>query len=169
MDSQKVHPAAPASDRIVRDQSGRPVVAGLFIHRLPAEQAVHDLQAAGFPGNQISVAVRTGEGAAVGDGGTKAGEGAAAGVVGGGVLGGLAGFLVGIGALTIPGVGPVIAGGALASALGTAAGAGIGAAAGGLIGTLAGMGIPETDARHFEAGLRSGSTLVIVNAGERKS
>jgi hypothetical protein len=61
-------------------------------------------------------------------------------------------------------VGPIIAGGTLASTL---AGAGIGAAAGGLIGALVGMGIPEEDARHFDAGFRAGGTLVTVKAGSR--
>ena len=61
------------------------------------------------------------------------------------------GVLAGIGALAIPGVGPIIAGGALASTL---AGAGIGAAAGGLLGALVGLGIPEEEARYYETGLR---------------
>src|SRR5213079_1337536 len=90
----------------------------------------------------------------------------------GGVLGGITGLLVGIGALAIPGIGPVIAGGALASAFGIAggtavAGAGIGAAAGGIVGALVGMGIPEEEARHFESGFRTGGVLVTVNAGPR--
>ena len=96
------------------------------------------------------------------DTGTKAGEGAAAGAVGGGVVGGVLGLLAGVGALAIPGIGPIIAGGALASTL---AGAGIGAAAGGLIGALIGMGIPEEDARYYETGLREGGILVTVDAG----
>ena len=73
-------------------------------------------------------------------------------------------LLAGVGALAIPGVGPIIAGGALASTL---AGAGIGAAAGGIIGALAGMGVPEEDARHFERGFQQGGVLVTVAAGGR--
>ena len=72
----------------------------------------------------------------------------------------------------MPGSRAPSAGGALASALGAAggtavAGAGIGAAAGGLVGALSGMGIPETEARHFETGFRAGGALVTVNAGYR--
>jgi uncharacterized protein (TIGR02271 family) len=74
------------------------------------------------------------------------------------------GLLAGVGALAIPGVGPIIAGGTLASTL---AGAGIGAAAGGLLGALVGMGVPEEDAKHFDEGFRSGGTLVTVSAGNR--
>jgi uncharacterized protein (TIGR02271 family) len=80
------------------------------------------------------------------------------------VVGGVIGLLAGVGALAIPGVGPIIAGGALASTL---AGAGIGAAAGGLLGALVGMGVPEEDARHFEQGFQQGGILVTVQAGER--
>jgi hypothetical protein len=71
-------------------------------------------------------------------------------------------FSPGVGALAIPGIGPIIAGGALASTL---AGAGIGAAAGGLIGALVGMGVPEEDAKHFERGFQEGAVLVTVLAG----
>ena len=48
-------------------------------------------------------------------------------------IGGMAGFVIGIAALAIPGIGPVIAAGPLAMAL---TGAAAGAATGGLIGVL---------------------------------
>ena len=85
------------------------------------------------------------------------------------LLGGLVGFLVGIGALAIPGIGPVVAGGALATAFGlgggtAVAGAGIGAAAGGIAGALVGMGIPDEEAKRFKAGFREGGVLMTVNA-----
>lgn len=144
-------------ERPLRDMAGRSAVAGLFPHRPAAEQAVHDLKAAGFTGNQIGVAMRdrTEQNELVEDTGTQAAESATTGAIGGGVLGGLAGLLVGIGVLAIPGIGPVVAGGLLASAFGVAggtavAGAGIGAAAGSLLGALAGMGIPEIEAHHFD-------------------
>jgi hypothetical protein len=157
-----------------RDYSGRHTVAGLFTDRADAEQAINDLRAAGFTGDQIGVALRdrSAQNELVEDTGTHAAEGATAGALGGGLLGGLTGFLIGIGALAIPGIGPVVAGGALATAFGVAggtavAGAGIGAAAGGIVGGLVGMGIPEDEARHFETGFRSGGTLVTVKAGDR--
>ena len=62
---------------------------------------------------------------------TKAPEGAATGAGSGAILGGALGWMVGIGALAIPGVGPFIAAGPIMAAL---AGAGAGAAAGGLTG-----------------------------------
>ena len=159
----------------MRDMAGRSTVAAIFQDRTQAERAIDSLRTAGFAGDQIGVALRdrreTGE--LVEETGTNAVEGAVSGALGGGLLGGVAGFLVGlISALAIPGIGPIVAGGALASALGAAggtavAGAGIGAAAGGLVGALSGMGIPEEEARQLETGFRAGGVLVTVNAGHR--
>ena len=139
-------------------------VVGLFADQPAAERGIEGLKAAGFSEQQIGVAVRDQqqqkdltEGT-----GAQAAEGVATGAVSGGVLGGVVGLLAGVGALVIPGIGPIIAGGALASTL---AGAGIGAAAGGIIGALAGMGVPEEDARHFERGFKQGGVLVTVSAG----
>jgi uncharacterized protein (TIGR02271 family) len=153
--------------------TGRTVV-GMFDDRKHAEKAIHDLKDMGFKDDQIGVAMRdrTAQGELTKETGTQAAEGATAGVVSGGVLGGLVGLLVGAGALAIPGIGPVIAGGALASAFGVAggtavAGAGIGAATGGILGALIGMGIPDEDAKHFERGFKEGGILVTVNAGTR--
>ena len=163
---------APA--RRARDVSGRRTIAGLFRDRETAERAIQDLKDAGFRGDQIGIVMRdrNEQGEMVEQTGTHAATGAVSGIVGGGILGGLVGFLLGIGALAIPGIGPVVAGGALASALGVAggtaaAGAGIGAAAGGIVGALIGMGIPETEARHFEAGVRAGGVLVTVETRGR--
>jgi uncharacterized protein (TIGR02271 family) len=143
---------------------GSGTVVGLFRDVSQAERAVRDLKDAGFSDAQIGVVMqdREQQRRVAEDTGTKAGEGATAGAVSGGVVGGALGLLAGIGALAIPGIGPIIAGGVLASTL---AGAGIGAAAGGLIGALVGMGIPEEEARYYESGVRAGGILVTVEAG----
>ena len=159
----------------MRDMAGRSTVAAIFHDRTQAERAIDALRAAGFSGDQIGVALRDRHetGQLVEDTGTNAVEGAVSGALGGGLLGGVAGFLVGlIAALALPGIGPIVAGGALATALGAAggtavAGAGIGAAAGGLVGALSGMGIPEEEARSLETGFRAGGVLVTANAGYR--
>lgn len=145
---------------------GRATVIGLFRDSRAAERAIRELKDLGFTDGQIGVLMqdRTQERQFALDTGTKAGEGAAAGAVGGGVVGGLVGLLAGVGALAIPGIGPIIAGGTLASVL---AGAGVGAAAGGLIGALVGMGIPEHEASYYEQGFREGGILVTVDAGTR--
>jgi hypothetical protein len=157
-----------------RDLTGRRTIAGLFPDRVSAEQAIDALKAAGFTGDQIGVAMRdrTAQGDLIAETETQAADGAATGAIGGGLLGGLTGFLIGIGALAIPGLGPVVAGGILASAFGVAggttlAGLGIGAAAGGVVGALVSVGIPELEARHFETGFRAGAVLVTVDAGAR--
>jgi len=141
-------------------------VVGLFTDQPRAEQAIRDLKDAGFSDSQIGILMkdRDEQRRMAEETGSKAGEGAAAGAIGGGLVGGVLGLLAGVGALAIPGVGPLIAGGALASTL---AGAGIGAAAGGLIGALVGMGIPEEEARYYAEGVREGGILVTVNAGNR--
>jgi uncharacterized protein (TIGR02271 family) len=141
-------------------------VVGLFHNQADAERAIQRLKQEGFSESQIGVAIKDrGQQKELIEGtGTRAAEGAATGAMGGGVLGGVIGLLAGVGALAIPGIGPIIAGGTLASTL---AGAGIGAAAGGLLGALVGMGVPEEDAQHFEQGFRAGGTLVTVTAGAR--
>jgi hypothetical protein len=96
--------------------------------------------------------------------GNKADEGAATGAVTGGAIGGLTGLLVGLGALAIPGIGPVMLAGATATALATAlSGGAIGAAAGGLLGALVGLGIPEERARVYNTRLSQGDYLVFVD------
>lgn len=143
-------------------------VIGLFDDFSQAQQVVQALVNGGFrreevslvrsdPNGEFSGSVSTGEGNGGHGGGALAGAGTGA------ALGGLAGLLVGLGALAIPGVGPIIAAGPIAAALG---GAGIGAVAGGLIGTLTDLGVPETEARYYDEGVRRGGTLVAVKADD---
>lgn len=95
--------------------------------------------------------------------GNKAGEGAAAGALAGGTLGGVTGLLVGLGALAIPGVGPILLAGAEATAIATTlAGGAIGAASGGLIGALVGLGIPEERAKVYSDRVANGDYLLMV-------
>ncbi|HEX2981458.1 MAG TPA: hypothetical protein VHO48_14420, partial [Anaerolineaceae bacterium] len=104
---------------------------------------------------------------------SSAAEGAGVGASVGAALGGIGGLLVGLGALTIPGIGPVIAAGPLAAALAGLAGAGAGALAGGvtggLIGALVESGVPEETAQYYSEGVRRGGTLLTVRADETMS
>lgn len=93
---------------------------------------------------------------------TKAPEGATTGAGAGLVLGGALGWLAGIGALAIPGVGPLIAAGPIVALL---AGAGTGAAVGGITGGLVGMGIPEFEAKRYESYVKNGGILLSVHTG----
>jgi len=127
-----------------------------------AEQISDDLRAAGFTGNDISVLFPDKQGTRdfAHEKNTKAPEGAATGAATGGVLGGALGWIVGIGALAIPGVGPFIAAGPIMAALG---GAAIGAASGGIAGSLIGLGIPELEAKQYETRIKGGNILLSVH------
>jgi len=128
-----------------------------------AEQIVSVLKAKGFQRDDISVLFpdKTGSCDFAYEQGMKAPEGAAAGATTGGVLGGGFGWLMGIGSLAIPGVGPFIAAGPIMAAL---AGAAVGAAAGGVTGALVGMGIPEYEAKRYDGKVRAGNVLISVHA-----
>src|SRR5215213_9058620 len=132
----------------------RDVVVGVFQDHDRAREAIGALKDAGIRGEDISVLLpdrdQTRDVAA--ETGTQAAGGAATGALAGGVLGGLGGWLVGIGALAIPGVGPFIAAGAFATAL---TGAAIGAGVGAIAGALVGMGIPEEEAKDDESEVHS--------------
>lgn len=123
---------------------------------------VESLQNAGFASNNVSVLLpdKTGTRDFALEKGTKAPEGALAGVGTGGLLGGALGWLVGIGALAIPGLGPFMAAGPIMAAL---SGAAVGATAGGLVGALIGMGVPEYEAKRYEGKIREGRILLSVH------
>jgi hypothetical protein len=130
--------------------------------RNQAEQIVDQLKAANFSNNDISVLFPDKESNRdfAHEKNTKAPEGAVTGASSGGVLGGALGWLVGIGALAIPGVGPFIAAGPIMAALG---GAAIGATAGGIAGGLIGLGIPEMEAKVYEGKIKDGNILIAVH------
>ena len=92
---------------------------------------------------------------------TKAPEGAITGAGAGGVTGGVLGLLAGIGALAIPGVGPLIAAGPIMAAL---SGAAVGAAVGGVAGGLVGMGMPEFEAKRYEDRVKGGHILMAAHS-----
>ena len=118
-------------------------VIGLYNRLEDAQNAVSELVSAGFPREDISMVAADTEGkfkTYVGESNEEGADGIATGAGVGAAVGGIGGLLVGIGALAIPGIGPVLAAGPLASAL---IGAGVGAATGGLLGALVDAGIPE--------------------------
>ena len=96
---------------------------------------------------------------------TKAPEGATAGGAAGLGVGAAVGWLAGVGALAIPGAGPFIAAGPIMAALG---GAAVGTAAGGIVGGLVGMGIPEFEAKRYDAKIREGNILISVHTEDGK-
>src|SRR6187200_3712776 len=131
--------------------------------REQAEQIVNQLKTAGFSNNDIS-ALFPDKGTTrdfAHEKNTKAPEGAATGAGTGGVVGGALGWLAGIGALAIPGVGPLIAAGPIMAAL---SGAAVGAAVGGVTGGLIGLGIPEYEAKRYEGKIKGGNILISVHS-----
>jgi hypothetical protein len=142
---------------------------GAFSNYRDTELALIELQSTGFPMNKVSVVGENLDGneiagASAGKGtDEKVGGGAKAGATAGAVTGGLIGLLGSIGALAIPGVGPVMAGGAIATLLAdTVVGGAIGAAAGGLVGGLVGLGVPEAKAKVYSDRVSRGEYLVFV-------
>ena len=140
-------------------------VFGIATTHAQAERIVEQLQAQGFAESEISVLMPdTGGTRDVGHvKATKAPEGATTGAATGGATGGVIGLLAGIGALAIPGVGPLIAAGPIMAAL---SGAAVGAATGGVVGGLIGLGIPEIEAKRYEEKLKKGNYLVAVHTDE---
>ncbi len=155
---------------------------GTFADYQTTETALRELKATGFMMDRVSVAGADLDrhpdlaGARLAEGGTtdandrdraynehEAAEDAKKGAVAGGTVGGLTGLLVGIGALAIPGVGPVMLAGAAATAIATAiSGSAIGAAAGSLAGGLVGLNVPEDRANAYGDRVSRGEYLVIV-------
>jgi hypothetical protein len=137
-------------------------VFGIYATVGTAESAVDHLLSVGFPNSYISVLLPDDEStrAFAHEKNTKAPEGTTTGVVTGGVVGGTIGLLAGIGALAIPGIGPLIAAGPIVAAL---AGMGAGGTVGGVVGALVGMGIPEYEAKRFEGAVKDGGVLLSVH------
>src|SRR5689334_3605311 len=143
--------------------STRSTAVCVFQNPAQARQAVDELRRAGFRPDQIGFVSRDGTGPVTDatEPEVRAESGAAAGAVTGGLLGALLG---GVAALSVPGLGPVLAAGLLAGVLG---GTAAGAWGGGLLGALIGLALPEEEARHYAEEVQAGRTLVIVQAGDR--
>jgi hypothetical protein len=137
-------------------------VFGIYPNNSAAERAVDQLIAAGFSNQDVSVLMADRQTAKdfAAEKNTKAPEGATTGVGVGGAVGGTLGLLAGIGALAIPGVGPLIAAGPIMGAL---AGLGVGGTVGGVVGALIGLGIPEYEAKRYEGRVKDGGVLLSVH------
>ena len=139
-------------------------VFGVYPSYTTVEMGVGGLKSAGFSNRDISVLLPKSAGSKdfAHEKGTKAPEGAR-GAGTGLVLGGTLGWLLGVGALEMPGFGPFIAAGPIMEAL---AGAGVGGAVGGIGGALIGMGIPEYEAKRYEGRVKDGRILLSVHCND---
>lgn len=148
----------------------RKTIIAVYDNHSTAEQVVRDLVNSGIERSSIGLALNdvNQEGARlakgqVSGGDVSAGEGAGFGAV----VGGLTGLLVGLGALMIPGVGPIIAAGPLAAGIaGTLVGMGAGAATGGIVAALVDLGVPDEEAGVYAEAIRRGSALVTATVHE---
>ena len=136
-------------------------IARVYDTYAQARQVVADFEAAGASSSDINLianryaceeSVRAEQ---------PSGAGAGAGI--GAALGGTAGLLAGLGMIAIPGIGPVVAAGALAA---TALGAAAGAASGGVVGALVASGVPESEAQVYCEAVRRGGTMVSMRTPE---
>lgn len=140
-------------------------VIGVFRDVKTAEEAVRALRNKGFKDNEISIVAKDEQGKnrkrdmeAGNEMGTDTiGDGTAW----GGALGGVAGLLAGVGALAIPGIGPIVAAGPLAGVLS-------GAVTGGVAGGLIDLGIPEERGRQYEQELKKGGILAVIETSHDK-
>jgi hypothetical protein len=137
-------------------------VFGVYRDTVALGGGLEALRSAGFRNTDVSVLLPENAGTKdfVHQKDSKAPEGAATGAATGAVVGGVVGWLAGIGALAIPGIGPLIAAGPIVALL---AGVGAVGAAGGIVGTLVGLGIPEYEAKRFEGRVKAGGTLLSVH------
>ena len=75
-------------------------------------------------------------------------------------------MLAGLGALAIPGIGPILAAGPIAATL---AGAKSRCGSRGLVGGFIGLGIPEDEAKEYESYIEQGRILVLVDADQENT
>jgi len=143
------------------------MLTGMFTDKESSESAYQSLRSRGYSEDEISVLMSDetrknyyGDGDTDSELGSKAAEGATTGGAIGGTLGAIIAGIAAIGTnLVLPGIGLVVWG-PLAAAL---AGLGAGGLTGGLVGALIGAGIPEDRAKEYEAGIKSGGTVLGVN------
>ena len=132
-------------------------IVGHFARANEAQQAVNALQEAGFTSSDVSYVAHDGTG--VFSDAIRARVPSSSGTAKGMAAGGVSGLLLGLAAVAVPGIGPLVAAGPIAAGL---AGAGVGAATGGMLGALADIGVPEKDGEYWSRAVSQGGALVII-------
>jgi len=140
-------------------------VFGIFRTQSELDRTVEALKNSGFRSSDISclISQNAGNKELATEKNSKAPEGAVTGAAAGLAVGGTLGWLVGIGSLAIPGLGPFIAAGPIMAAL---AGASVGGAVGGVTGSLIGFGMPEYEAKRYEGMVKEGKMLLSVHCDD---
>ena len=140
---------------------------GLYPSLSALESAISSFESNGFRTTDISVLYPESMGTRdlAHEASTKAPEGIATGAATGVAVGGVLGWLAAVGAIAIPGIGPLIAAGPIVAAL---AGAGAAGTAGGLVGGLVGLGMPEYEAKRYEGRIKNGGILLSVHCDDNE-
>lgn len=146
------------------NQNARAVI-GVFNSRDDAEKAVSQLRGKGFGTEEINIVSK--------EGNSRRGQtqtyddDVTDGALTGGTIGGIGGLLLGagvvagVGAMAIPGIGPIIAMGPISAAIG-------GAMAGGIAGGLIDWGIPAEASQRYEQSVAKGGILAVIKTNSSK-
>jgi hypothetical protein len=132
-------------------------VVGLYDAREDARDTIENLFEAGFPRERISMATQH-KGRKVRE---EERDRRADPPVGEEALGGLSNLLIGLGTVSLPALGVIVAAGPLAGVL-------TGGSNGGLVGGLVELGIPREEAEIYAEGVRRGATLILVQSDENQ-
>lgn len=161
MGSQQPQAAAPSQAPQANAQVGNPAqakaVVGIFRDLSSAEQAVTQLRNNGFSTEEINLVSKDPAAKTY----AESNDSIMDGTMTGGAIGGVGGLLLSAGALTIPGLGPIIAAGPLAATL-------AGAIGGGITGGLIDWGIPTVKSEEYNQEVSSGNTLAVIKTPETK-
>ncbi len=138
------------------------VMIGVFQSAGDARRTIEDLRDANFSDRKIGVLTHDKEGDPEVKSfrsleGNEAVAGAAMGAVAGASGGAL--WALAIAAGVLPAIGPILAGGLLVA---LAASAASGAVAGVLVGALVGLGVTDEEAAYYDAELRKGHTILVI-------
>jgi hypothetical protein len=141
------------------------LVSAVFDNHADAERALSGLRAAGVSDSAISiVAQHEGKNTTTDGSGADTQEFVGKVAAGAGI-----GTILGIAALAIPGVGPLVAAGTIASAAIPAAavtGAALGGAVGGLEKVMTDHGVSQDDARYYEGRVNDGGVFVSIDTSD---
>lgn len=163
--SQSANMQQQSSGQMSSASGTQKAVIGVFDSRSDAETAVSQLRNKGFNTEEINIIAK--------DDNKKHNrsktydDDITDGALTGGTIGGIGGLLLGagvvasVGAMAIPGIGPIIASGPIAAAIG-------GAVAGGVAGGLIDWGIPAEASHRYEQSVAEGGILAVIRTDSNK-
>lgn len=150
-----------------------PIISAVFQDRYDAIEAHSFVKSLGYSDSEINILMSDSTRKKFDEekdprhpAGTHVLEGVATGGMIGTAIGATAAAIAALGtaAILVPGLGIFIAGPIIAAL----AGGGAGAVTGGLVGGLVGLGIPESNAKAYEAALKNGGVVVGVTTRDSK-